>query len=281
MKMRLTLAATMVAAMFSASAMAADMRLKAPPPAAPALLWNSCYVGVNAGWVGSRSEITLTSDPFFWGGPNIIDSFGSNTLTTSGGTAGAEWGCNWQFGAAVFGYEGDLEWTDINATFDTFFPGCDDCGVNAYGGGNFVAPRTFHESVSSRWLSTSRFRAGWASGPWLLFATGGIAVAKISVNDQVVGFDNGFGAPPTFWNVLNRTDTKVGWTVGGGFEWLIFGNWSVKAEYLYIDLGRMTDVSCVSDSPGCGLIRHDHTLREQIARVGLNYFFNWGPGPMH
>jgi outer membrane immunogenic protein len=30
---------------------------------------------------------------------------------------------------------------------------------------------------------------------------------------------------------------KTGWTVGAGVEGKISTNWSVKAEYLYVDLG--------------------------------------------
>src|SRR5262249_19558820 len=105
------------------------------------------------------------------------------------------------------------------------------------------------------------------------------AVARLTFTDSVV-----FLGPALAANAVSTTDTKVGWTVGGGAEWLIWGNWSIKAEFLYVDLGRVTNVSvnsgifnpAVSRFVAGAFIPHDHSLREQIARVGLNYQFNWG-----
>lgn len=33
------------------------------------------------------------------------------------------------------------------------------------------------------------------------------------------------------------SSTQAGWTVGAGFEYMVSRNWSVKGEYLYVDLG--------------------------------------------
>src|SRR5438067_2231875 len=51
----------LVSAILGASvAMAADMRVKAPPVVAPpvAATWAGCYVGGNAGWIGRDSGYT-------------------------------------------------------------------------------------------------------------------------------------------------------------------------------------------------------------------------------
>ena len=69
----------------------------------------------------------------------------------------------------------------------------------------------------------------------------------------------------------------VGAAVGGGFEWLIANNWSVKAEYLYMDLGEFSYIGA-TNIPGSPLRwGADVKAREQLARVGLNYKFVW-PG---
>src|SRR5262249_2343280 len=151
----------------------------------------------------------------------LLSTLGSNTLTTSGGTAGGQWGCNWQFNTGVvLGYESDLEWTDINTTLNVFFPGSE---LRMETGTIRISPQSFTESLTSHWLSTSRFRAGYAAGPWLFYATGGIAVARITFVDQVI-FLNPRGDVGVTSNMVSTTDTKVGWTVGGGIEWLIWGN---------------------------------------------------------
>ena len=36
---------------------------------------------------------------------------------------------------------------------------------------------------------------------------------------------------------LGATDLRTGWTAGAGVEWMFLPRWSVKAEYLYYDLG--------------------------------------------
>jgi outer membrane immunogenic protein len=76
---------------------------------------------------------------------------------------------------------------------------------------------------------------------------------------------------------------KTGWTIGGGLESKIWDNWSVKAEYLYVDLGSNTDVyNTVFTKGGLGAkvgevaaVRTEtSTNRDHIFRVGLNYHFN-------
>jgi outer membrane immunogenic protein len=45
----------------------------------------------------------------------------------------------------------------------------------------------------------------------------------------------GAGTVP-FFSGMGGQD-RVGWTVGTGIEWGLWQNWSVKAEYDYIDFG--------------------------------------------
>ena len=91
------------------------------------------------------------------------------------------------------------------------------------------------------------------------------------------------GNPPV--NTFDQVSTtKAGWTVGGGAEWKLAPNWSVKAEYLYVDLG--TDSSTVfytydiSRPPGpfTSSIAASVRDRENIVRAGINYMFG---GPVY
>ena len=67
---------------------------------------------------------------------------------------------------------------------------------------------------------------------------------------------------------------RNGWTVGGGFETVISGQWTVKLEYLYFDFGSV-NVSGVSNGN-----TYSWTLGTDgsLVRVGLNYQFGYWNG---
>jgi len=70
---------------------------------------------------------------------------------------------------------------------------------------------------------------------------------------------------------------RTGWTAGAGAEAMLAPNWSVKVEYLYVDLSRRSMNIPASTVPAI-VFSSSSPFREQIVRVGLNYHFNWtGP----
>jgi outer membrane immunogenic protein len=96
-----------------------------------------------------------------------------------------------------------------------------------------------------------------------------LAVGHVKFSDYVY-----YDASGTF-NAASSSSTKAGWTVGGGVEWAFAPQWSVKAEYLYVDLGSVSYTSADSN-PGVfplATIVHDHSFTENIARLGVNYRF--------
>ena len=121
--------------------------------------------------------------------------------------------------------------------------------------------------MESKWLGTLRGRLGVAFGSLLPYATGGLAVARVSYSD--------FGFFPFFpsTNAASSGETRAGWTLGGGAEWKFAPRWSIKAEYLYVDLGTTTYTSLNSVLGATASIIHGHHLTENIARIGLNYSF--------
>lgn len=101
------------------------------------------------------------------------------------------------------------------------------------------------------WLSTVRGRAGWSIDRFLPYVTGGAAFGDIKATRP--GF-------------AGMTSDRAGWTVGGGVEWTLLHNWSAKAEYLHVDLGKM---NC---GLACGPVANNSvSLREEIVRGGINY----------
>jgi outer membrane immunogenic protein len=207
-------------------ASAADLSVaplyKAPPAqVAQVYDWTGFYLGINGGGGWGSS---------WW-------SANATRVNVSGGQAGGTAGYNWQFGHAVLGLEGDLDWSNLKGT-----------------AGSALCP--FGCTTSDSWLSTVRGRAGYAFGGILPYVTGGLAVGDIRANMP------GFAVAST---------TNAGWTAGAGLEFALPGNWSAKAEYLHVDLGRF---NCGID---CGAAGTDNvSMRDNVVRAGLNYRFGWG-----
>lgn len=152
--------------------------------------------------------------------------FATGGFDAGGGLVGGTLGYNYQFNRIVFGLEGDM---DAN-----FAKGSTPCaGVTC--------------ETKSDWLSTLRGRVGYSFGRFMPYVTGGAAFGDIKTSIPTVG---------------SASETKTGWTVGGGVEAKIRGPWSAKLEYLYVDLGR-----------GASVGGADASYDSDIVRIGLNYKF--------
>ena len=75
----------------------------------------------------------------------------------------------------------------------------------------------------------------------------------------------------------SQSSFKTGWTLGGGGEFALNRSWTIKAEYLYVDLGKVTSTTSLFTPAGAALanskIGYSADLNLHIARVGLNYRF--------
>jgi outer membrane immunogenic protein len=71
------------------------------------------------------------------------------------------------------------------------------------------------------------------------------------------------------------SQTRVGWTAGGGAEWAFSRNWSGKLEYLHVDLGSIGNNTVFDTNLNpASFVVQSHKLTEEIVRLGLNYKFN-------
>ena len=129
-------------------------------------------------------------------------------------------------------------------------------------------------------LGNDRVRIGYLISPtFLAYGTGGLAYGDTRVSVAIAQTGGAsFGS-------FNKT--LAGWSAGGGVEWLISPNWSLKVEYLYYDLGRVTfNMSPLVNSVGgvpvtVGAPSASTRFNGNIVRAGLNYHFNWGmPAPI-
>jgi outer membrane immunogenic protein len=225
-------------------ASAADLPTKAPVYKAPlfaAYNWSGFYLGIEGGAAWGRSQV-ISADSSFNPGLPI-----TNPFDISGGLFGGTIGYNWQVSNWVFSAEGDISW------------------ISKKGTANDISPftTTWTNTTNERWLGTGRLRVGFTPvDRWLVYATGGFAVASVESTVTTVSS-----------LVYSETQTRWGWTVGGGVEAALNQNWSVKLEYLFVDLQNKTYFSPDIATPDGTLLTRTVTLNDNIVRAGVNYKF--------
>lgn len=223
---------------------AADMPVKANP-VSRVYDWSGFYVGANAGY-------GFGANPVVQSFASASDGTNQPSLSPAGWFGGVQAGYNFQMSNLVVGIEGDFQ---AGAQRDSI---CFDfCGV-----------LTFQDSQRLPWFATVRGRLGYAAGPVLFYATGGAAFTKVETS--LSGFD---GMTPKTTSG-NFSDSKSGWTIGGGVEAALWGNWTAKAEYLYLDFGHVTHA--IPDTGNGQPVTFGNPVRDHIVRAGLNYRFGGG-----
>lgn len=163
---------------------------------------------------------------------DTITQLSTGNFSVRGPLVGGTIGYNLQLGSFVFGLEGDAAWTDIKGSSTTCLGTC---------------------QTSNSWLGTARGRVGYAFDRFLPYLTAGAAFGD--VKGSVLG-------------VASFSDTRIGWTGGGGLEYAFVDNWTAKIEYLYVDLGKANcNATCSGGDP------FDVTFKTGIVRGGVNYKF--------
>jgi outer membrane immunogenic protein len=262
-------------ALGTVAAQAADLptRKEAPAPVfvPPPFTWTGFYVGLNAGGIwpsGSRSA-TLVAPNF----PFAVSSFfpGGLGSQSAGFIGGGQAGYNWQTGAFVLGIETDFDGTTVSKSFNNVGQPFSGAGVPAILAGDFLS---VNGKASLSWLGTTRARLGFVATPdnrLLIYATGGVAYGGGSSNFSA--FDSTTGA---FWTG-SPSSTRVGWTIGGGVEYAVTNNITIKGEYLYADLGSHTfnslgNAAAQEFFPNV-IITGKLNYNASIFRAGVNYKF--------
>ncbi|MDB5650530.1 MAG: porin family protein [Hyphomicrobiales bacterium] len=280
-------------------AFAADLpaRVAAPAPylAAPIFTWTGFYVGLNAGAAfNSNNNASVTTfgplSPTF--NPVYVSG---NSGSDTNFTGGAQIGYNFQVGSFVFGGEADINYLHRNRGGSALFP----APINYSAGYDNQTDFALSNSGSANWFGTVRARVGYAFDRALIYATGGLAFGGkrgFNVNQrdsfettELVNFgpSGQFVSNPIRQLPSSSDRQTVGWALGAGVEYALTNNWSVKAEYMHIDLGRSTDMaSTLQSAPnttvgalagatmsaGNGLRVHTDN-RFDIVRAGVNYRF--------
>jgi outer membrane immunogenic protein len=275
---KLLIAGVALTALIGPPALAADMPLKAPaPPPAPVWSWTGFYIGVNAGGAWGRSD---TNSPLanivcpVCYIPSVVTDINAQAhqrVNTSGFTGGVQAGYNVQFGSLVAGVEADYNALNLKGTTTTSAPFT---GFPVPPGG--VAP-TYTNSVSTNWLFTGRGRLGFTpTNSLLLYGTGGVAFTNFKYTHTYA--EGVFPGTSSGVEAATVTSNRAGYAVGGGLEYMLAANWSVKAEYLYMNFGTINTgpapVIFPGPTVGGSVFTHSANLAVNVARVGIDYHFH-------
>jgi outer membrane immunogenic protein len=239
---------------------------------------------VGYGWGDARYDAALNASALGFipglAGTAVAGTAISSSEKIDGVIGGVQTGYNYQFGAWVWGLETDFQFSGQTggSTFARTFN-------NPIIGPIPVSVTTDHKL---EWFGTTRARLGFLWSPnVLVYGTGGVAYGQ--VKDSVTFNGSALGGAVTAAANANFNDVKAGWTAGAGIEGALWGGWSVKLEYLYIDLGKTEQTATATTAanlagvgiPGVGAVlstNANQTFRttDNIVRVGLNY--KWGGG---
>ncbi len=251
------------------AAVSADLpSTKGPAPfvaPVPAFTWTGLYVGINGGYNWSQSKDTVSgANPATITGWLYPGEIGSPVLNPSGVIGGAQIGFNSQIAPSVVaGVEADLAASGLKSTVSI--------------AGTLDNSRLITGTEKMDVFGTLRGRIGYTPIPQLLaYLTGGLAFGHASLSTGLTR--PGFSPPPAPPNGCGGANncqsgsvsvTRLGWTLGAGAEWAITNSWSLKAEYLYYDLGSMSHLMTDLAFPATVFLARA-PLRGNIVRVGVN-----------
>ncbi len=215
--------------------------------------WSGVYVGANAGWNSTATQVHPSSAT-----TNQLTGLSNGAATVNvppatfptrqmdfsdqSWAAGGQVGINKQHGNMVFGVEGDM----------------DALGGRGQQFSSYALPATglttgstvvIDRHTDPNWNASVRGRVGWAAGRMLLYGTGGVAFEDVRQSALytytptpaagVAAANPGANLGP-FANGATADNTLVGWTVGGGAEYQVNKQVSIGAEYRHSDYGNTT-----------------------------------------
>jgi outer membrane immunogenic protein len=235
------------------TASAADMAVKAPPPAPLPVIynWSGFYIGANGGgaWSDKCWDLTTFRVP--------VASFREGCHNASGGVVGGQVGYRWQSASWVFGLEAQGDWADLKGSNVSLF----------------TPIWTNNSKIEAFGLFTGQVGYAWNNVLW--YVKGGAAVT----DDKYRGTVTATGAV-----FDSASETRWGGVVGTGLEWGFAPNWSVAVEYDHLFMGNRsittTSAGVLAGIPAGAVFRTD-SIRQDVDMVTarINYHFNWWGAP--
>jgi len=231
----------------AAPASAADMAVKARPPApvvVPIYDWTGFYIGANGGWGQSRN---------CWDFVDVAGVvFADGCRERSGGLVGGQLGYRWQASQWVFGLEAQGDWADLSNTRVSV--------INP-----LFSTRTKTDGIG---LFTGQIGYAWNAA--LLYVKGGAAVTsnRFSILDTLTGIE-----------LASASSTRWGGAVGVGFEYGFAPNWSIGAEYDHLFMGDANNSFSVVN-PIVAAAANRITQDVDMVTLRINYRFGGYGAPI-
>lgn len=214
--------------------------------AVPAYNWTGLYVGAHGG--------------YGWGSTQDVTNAGALRRDLYGGFGGVQAGYNWQFGNIVLGAEADVSFGSVAASWG---------GVTQFD--------SYYGKDAATMFGTVRGRVGYAFDRVLVYGTGGLAWGQN---------EHGFGCDATRVVATGGCQNKVGgqkfyvkgdpidigYVVGGGVEYAVLPNWTVKVEYTYTDYG-VNRIDLVDPNYPAAKSARNFDTAIHTTRLGVNYRF--------
>jgi outer membrane immunogenic protein len=230
-------------------ASAADMAVKAPPPAPLPVIynWSGFYIGANGGWGQSRN----CWDFLFVAAPVLSDG----CRDRDGGLFGGQIGYRWQASQWVFGLEAQGDWADLSSTRLSLLP---------------VVP-TLSTTVKTDAIGLFTAQIGYAWNAALFYVKGGAAVTRnrFDIFETVTGL-----------GLVSSSATRWGGALGVGFEYGFAPNWSIGAEYDHLWMGTANNSFTSVDPRLVGILNNRITQDVDMFTLRINYRFGGYGAPV-
>lgn len=132
-----------------------------------------------------------------------------------GFVGGGQIGYNYQFGQFVVGLETDIQYADLK-------------------GDGLAGLAPLSSTAKLDYFGTVRGRVGVAFDRLLPYVTGGFAYGNTKISYPAVG--------------LSSSNTQYGYAVGAGLEYALTNNFTLRGEYLYVNLGKESFLAATAPS---------------------------------
>lgn len=234
----------------------------------PVRNWSGLYLGGTAGMAEGRATMGASTSDGFTGSyfttpdPQQIAAEANRKAAQSRWVGGFFGGYGRQFDTLYLGAEASVNSLNFDETQTS----------GAVYQSNPAGKFSNRLSVKADWQATLRARVGWAQDKWLAYVTGGVAAMRIKLDAAFA--DDFLGAGATGQNA--NKETKLGWVLGLGGEYALSDSWTLRAEYLYADYGKVSTSAVVTNPAFPALantLQNSVDLKTQVLSVGLSYRF--------
>lgn len=245
--------------------------------------WSGAYAGLVVGAGIGHSSLNNAIDCSFAGflcdpthypeNGALLSATASGSKTDAAFTGGIVGGYNWRLDRAIYGIEADVSYLHLRLTRGGNASSLNP-GLNNGGAPPVPVVATVGTTAGMDWLATFRGRAGYLVRPDLLvFATGGLALTNQSASYSYVDnwIFNGGAAGSS-----RTSQLAAGYAAGAGIDWIVSGNWTLRAEYLHAGFGTQRTsgfIYVLQAPPARSPYSSSANLSADLIRTGLTYKF--------